>query len=487
MAGCQKNKSSVSDRVAEHIIRHDMFHRGERVVLGFSGGPDSVALMNIIWDLKRREDFSCELVLAHMNHCLRGADADAEQKFCQEQAQKSGLEFVASSVSVHEHGRSGETVESAARRLRYEFLKRVAIEKKSTKIAVAHHADDVAETLLLRLMRGCGLYGLAAMPPVRPIEFGSDIRLIRPLLCVSKNDLLTYLDSIGARYCIDRSNFDLCYDRNFIRQKLMPKLQAGLNGALNDGLLALNFDACQLRDYFEDMVDVYSSAISHHAEGGGVSLDSKELVKIGKNLRIAIFRRAIQNVQHNRDKAPELSRDHWKCLDEMLFKNPGRSLTLPGKVLARREHSSIYIFKKARKAETHRIELPIPGSCGPVGEYDGIRASIEKGLETKGGLDAVKKKGRCIAYLNLRKLELPLFVRLRRPGDRFYPLGAPGERKLKDFFIDRKIPLRRRDRIPVVIDADNRIIWVAGEEIADFCKLKGPEEECLKLQVFIPD
>ena len=476
--------SAVCSRVLDFISAHNLIAPGEKIILGFSGGPDSLALLDIMGALTASGSLSTHIVLAHMNHCMRGEAADRDQEFCRETARRRGLHLVTSVIPVESHRRRGESPEQAARRLRYDFLLQTALAERAAKIAVAHHADDVAETLLLRLIRGCGLYGLAAMPPIRRLKSGSDVSLVRPLLPAYKSEIVEYLNARRLAYRLDQSNTDIKYRRNSIRVHLLPKLQQNSEGAvLKERLFRVNLLACETRSRLETLADAAWDSTVNDLREGGLCLSTKAISAYARPLRTAMFRRAIQIIGGCEGRAPALKRMHWTGLDAMLKKPPGCLMSLPGGLTARREHGAIVIFRHPGRKDTEIHPLHLPGQSGPVAGLYRVCAALEdlSGLGNAAG--AVNKDNRMVVHLDADAVELPLSVRTRRPGDRFQPLGAPGMRKLKRFFIDRKIPLRKRDETPLVLDAAGRIIWVAGEEIADFCRVTAETEHVIQLSL----
>ncbi len=479
----EKSCSLLYRRVLSFIKEHSLFAPGEKVVLGFSGGPDSMALLHILAGLNKSRALRLELVLAHMNHSLRGSCADADQQFCRETAKKFGFKFVSSTVSVREKRKKGESLEQAGRRLRYDFLHEAAKNEGAKKVAVAHHADDVAETLVLRMLRGCGLYGLAGMAPARLLKRGSDVVLTRPLLDVRKNDIIAYLEAVRAGYRIDNSNADPAYLRNYLRIKLIPELEFSCKGSFTERLSEINRLANEVRTHNETRVESVWDELVCGTCKDGLSLSAEAMAACSRSLRTALFRRAICRLAGFPDSVPDLKRDHWTELDSLLFHEPGRSVSLPGGLRARREHGSIFLFGERAEKKWGETELIIPGRSGQVAGGVRITASMIRVSAGQNATRLVDSGNRQVAHLAPEKVDMPLKVRTRRPGDRFRPLGSPGSCKLKKFFIDRKIPLRDRDSTALVLDRQGRIIWVAGFEIADFCKLTGEEEKVLEFSI----
>ncbi len=472
-------------RVAHGISEHSLFAPHERVVLAFSGGADSLALLTILRELVADGILSIDIVLAHMNHGLRGTAADRDLEFCRDTADACNLPFVSALLPVEQLREKGESLEQAARRLRYDFLMQTAAAAQAKKIAVGHHADDVAETLLMRMLRGCGLYGLAAMPPRRTLQYGSDIALVRPLLPVAKHELVAYLKARETGFRYDESNADPRYRRNRIRNRLIPELKRRIpDCGPTERLCKINALACEARAHLDALAaEAVEKALSRTA-AGGVCLCTEPLTPLSRGVRIAAFRRVIQSLSENGGCAPALTRMHWDALDALLMRRPGCSLSLPGGLTARREHGGIFFFEKdVERSQAAERPLPVPGRISPAGAPPlTLTASLGTMSEHRYPPEAVEREDRWCAHLDIDAVGLPLSVRTRRAGDRFHPLGAPGERKLKRFLIDRKIPLHRRDGIPLVLDAGGRIVWVAGEEIADFCRVTVETKTIIELR-----
>ena len=211
----------LSRKVLAFIRRWSLLKGGDRVVLALSGGPDSVALALILLELGANGELPLRLHLAHLNHALRGEESDREEAFCRDFAEQQGLDLAVETIDVAARAR-GRSVEAAARHVRYGFLGRVARAKGAAAVATAHHADDVAESVLLRMIRGAGIRGLGAMPPRRPLSREQPgLHLVRPLMETRKSHLLDFLRARGQPFCTDSSNVDVGHTRNRIRHRLI--------------------------------------------------------------------------------------------------------------------------------------------------------------------------------------------------------------------------------------------------------------------------
>jgi len=447
-----KAPDDIHHQVLRTIRTYGMISRGDRVVVAVSGGPDSVALMSLLVELRRR--LGIRLHAAHLDHGLRGDDSRADARYTRRLVRRLGLEVTVERVRIPPHPDGG--LEEAARKVRYDFLERVATEQQARRIATGHTADDQAETVLMRLIRGAGSEGLAGIPPVRS-------RIIRPLIEVRRKQIERYLRRRRLRPRQDKTNLHLDRLRNRVRWKLIPLLEDQYQPGIVEILNRIGRLESEERDYFRNRAEKELSARSRELSKGKIMLDLsgfENYFKIGEKY---LFRELIGRLKGDLKGIESL---HLEQLTELAGKgSPGSRLTLPGGIMVERARNGL-IFVRGT-ATPFCQEVTLPGRSRLRGPGLVLRSRlIEKGprFRLPAGQNA------CRAFFDWSRLRGPFVLRSRRPGDRFHPLGSKGSCKLSDFFIDRKIPRALRDDVPLLAGRDG-IIWVVGGEIGEHFKV----------------
>ncbi|MFW6189711.1 MAG: tRNA lysidine(34) synthetase TilS [Planctomycetota bacterium] len=473
--------AQLTNRLLQMLRRHRMFRDAGNVVVGFSGGPDSTALVRLLLELIRSGKLDLELHLAHLNHGLREEEAEADEAFCREFAAARGLSIHVERADVAAAAeQEGASMEAQARRTRYAFLGRVAEQEDAAAVATAHHADDVAETVLLRLLRGAAVEGLGAMPAVRKLSRAHpDVRLVRPLLEIRKDELLRYLAETGQDYRRDRSNLDTAIDRNRVRHELIPRLEREFPTFSPASLRGLNESALEISRLLEELADRAWPQVCRRTEAGGVVLDAEALAELQPAVRKRTMQRAVRELSPRATRS--LRVEQLRRLAALPTAEPGAELDLPGVVLARREHEVIYLSTEAEDGALPPRRLAVPGHVDLP--EAGLRVLCDELPAGAVGPERAKHRaGPRRVFVRAEGLEGPLTVRGRRAGDRFHPLGGPGGKRLKGFFIDRKVPRHERDRIPLVTAPDGRIVWVVGMRLDERFKLRNADQRALRLQ-----
>jgi len=461
---------------------HDLLRPHETVVLAFSGGPDSVALALVLKEISSSCDLPFSLHLAHLNHCLRGKESEADEEFCRRFAGQAGFQIEVGRADVKgEAARRGQSLEHAARSVRYAFLVGAALRVGAAKIATAHHADDVAETVLLRIIRGSGVRGLAAFAPRRPAgPRHPEISIVRPFLKVSKQDILDFLAARGQGFCTDSSNVQGRFMRNRIRHELIPLLERDYEVFSVRSLCALNDAAVEIAGLLEELLDSKWPRLCVEQRPDRITFDAGALAGLSAAERKEAVRRALAGLNRS-DEPAFLSAGHYNRAAGLAEAPVGSQVSLPQQVVARREHGLVCFFRPHRCSPIVPRPLPVPGAVKV--EEAGITITSEL-LEAASVApqQAVRRAGQWEVFLSLDALALPLAVRGRQPGDRFRALGAPGSKKLKDFFIDHKVPLHVRDETPLVVTARDEIAWVVGAAIGHPFRLQGTASKVLHLR-----
>jgi tRNA(Ile)-lysidine synthase len=462
---------SLAARVLRTIGKHRLFPRGARVIVALSGGPDSVALLHLMRELEGRG----ELTLAgavHFNHQIRGAEADEDEAFCRLLAADLGLPIEVGRADVPALAREQKrSLEDAARTARYAFFEQAADRLHADVIAVGHSLDDQAETFLLRLIRGAGPRGLAGIRP-------RSGRVVRPMLEIARADLREYVSTRRLACREDASNADRSIARNRVRLELMPVLQA-FSPRIADVLAREAAIAREDEDRLhEEAIDLAGSIVL--VSERGTELDTAALGALPPALSSRVVREALQRTAPGRFFGSE----HIERVLELVSgpSDRPRTLSLPG-LTAARTGDRIVFGAPAGPAFSNscRFPLSIPGEVALAGWS--VSAEALAALPAGTGCTPLRARGAIVAVA-AGALSLPLAVRTRRRGDRFRPLGLGGRgRKLQDFLVDRKVARSERDSLPLVVDSDDRIVWVAGQAVAEDFRVTEPSQAVILLKV----
>ncbi|MGI6538405.1 MAG: tRNA lysidine(34) synthetase TilS [Caldicoprobacterales bacterium] len=463
------------EKVVQTITKYQMLSRRDKVIVGFSGGADSVALLHVLKELKPR--FEIELFAVHINHGIRGQAADEDADFARGLCKKWGIPFFEKKVNIPSLAKSkGLSEEEAGRLVRYDFFQHVSERVGGNKIATGHHKNDQAETILLNLIRGTGMQGLTGIPPV------DQRRLIRPLIEVTRQEITDYLRRHNLSYREDASNEDIVYTRNRIRNQLMPYLAREFNPDIVESLTRMadilreeeNFLADYVKKVYHNKVHIF-----------------KDLIKINlqdfTDLHTAVQKRLIRSIiLQLRGSLTNVANHHVEAVLELAEGGrTGSETGIPGTAWGepRLEVEVSYgflIFRKENKEKKNTDidfmePLSIPGKVSIKALGQTIRA--EKWDRNWG----LAHSPECI-YINADRIKGGLWLRFRRDGDRFKPFGMSGTKKLKDFFIDRKVPAARRMQIPLLVDEES-IIWVVGFQISEDYKITDATENIVRIYI----
>jgi len=467
------------------------------LVIAVSGGPDSSALLHCLCRLKERHQLL--LHVAHLNHNFRGEEAYADARFVSALARELGLDATVEErdVLAYQQQRRISSFEQAARELRYTFLAEVAENIGAAAVATGHTSDDVAETVLLHILRGSGIHGLRAMPELSSWPWPQDdgrLRLFRPMLRATKAEAISYCDALGKEYRDDSGNYLLRFTRNRVRHHLLPLLESEYNPRVSDSLVRLARTAALELDYLEAETDrLWPQVVS--GNDGAVEFRQPALTSLHPALQMQLLRRAYSHVTgHTR----RLEERHLEAMAALAQGNDAyRSIDLPGGL---KLHRAYHRLRLSREPDLpgpfpelngeHFLAMPAPGElekvtlAGPwrvtlrVGQFPGLsfKSSISGSIASppEGESDDFVGQQSWTAYLDWSSLGDWLRVRTRQPGDRFQPLGMAADKKLQDFFTDARVLRIWRDRVPLMV-AQRGIAWVVGWRIAHWARV--PERE----------
>jgi tRNA(Ile)-lysidine synthase len=455
----------IEDKVLKTIRDRNMLSSGDKVVVAFSGGIDSTALIYILNSLSGK--LKIKLFAAHLDHQIRGKDADGDASFAKRTSDKLGIPCFVEKFDVPGFARQEKlNLEDAARRIRYEFLERIAAKTGANKIALAHTADDNIETFLMRLIRGTGMKGLEGIPPVRD-------KIIRPMIELYRSEIEQYLSSKKITARIDKTNYETKYLRNRVRRDLIPALES-YNPKIRKTLVRAIDAANTIQDFVESKVKEAFKKVVSLKTNDEIRIDIKEFLKTDPMLKGEVLRQAIGAVKKD---LVDISLVHIDDIIDQLEKKRAE-VDLPGiYVMVNKGMLSISRQRpqKSKPAQFMR-KLEIPGEIRD--ESGGI--IIEADLMDSVPLSELHAKNPYQAFLDYDKIAKPLIVRNRREGDAYSPLGLKGRKKLQDIFVDEKVDIDERDSIPVVEDG-NKIVWVVGYRMAEETKVTPKTKKVVKL------
>lgn len=447
--------NDITEQVLNDIKLCQMLETGDRVIVAVSGGADSVCLLKVLDKLK--EELGISLFAVHIHHGLRGEEADRDADWVREFCNSMNIECSVVHYNVKEYaGQHGLSVEEAGRLLRYETFEREAKEKGAARIAVAHHGDDNAETILHNLFRGSGLRGLGGIPPVRG-------KIVRPLLSVGRSEILEYLRKENQTFCEDSTNSCNEYTRNKLRNQILPLIVEEINQGAVSNILHAGGLIAQADSYLEKTAKTYLEQYGKREEGG-VSMSVAVLEQQESIIQAYLIRLMIKEICGS---GKDITKKHIEQVQELIKKPVGRRLDLPYALTARRTYEELWIGVQNIRPNVDKLsaeELPVP--VFTVFPY-------KKGAEIP--------QNEYTKWFDYDKIKSTLSVRTRRPGD-YFTLSRGGHKSIKSYMIDEKIARENRDRIPLLAE-ENHVIWMIGYRISEYYKVTDQTQTILQVQV----
>lgn len=457
-----RNGENMQKKILDFIAEYRMLERGDRLVVGVSGGADSVCLLRLLCSY--RASYELELYAVHVNHGLRGAEAERDEVFVKELCSQLKVPCRVVSLDIREEAkRLHLSEEETGREWRYRCFKEEAEKQNCTKIAVAHHMEDNAETLLFRLFRGTGVTGLSGIAPVS--EFVSR-KVIRPLLCVTRAEVEAYLAACGQTYCTDSTNKENDYSRNRIRNEILPVASGYINAQSVRNLNALANHARAVTEYLERQAEVlYGRCVTAQNNRLSVALQGDEETVLLE----FVFRKCLYVLA---GKKRDISSVHIEALCGLCKKQVGSRLDLPYGIRARRSYEGILLYTEAEgRTEPGRCNVVIAPeelADGKTVNLPGDRGCLRftvKAMEAFGPdayAEIVKiaqnDYTKCFDYDNIKG---NISIRVSKDSD-YLCIHPDGRRKaVKDYLTDTKVPQEERDRLYLVAEED-AVLWIPG-------------------------
>ncbi len=459
------------EQVKRTIDQHHLLKKGDRLIVGVSGGMDSMVLFHILNTLRKTFDLS--LIVAHVNHGLRPEESEREAELVHQESKRFDCPFEYGQFNVKEfQKKTGLSLQDAARKIRFQFYQTLLEKYGAHKVALGHNADDQVETVLLNLFRGSGLKGLKGMLPMR------EGRVIRPLLEVWRDEIESFALDHGIPYLTDSSNLQRRSLRNKIRLDLIPLLEK----EYSPNFKAIVNKISKILREENDCLEKKTEKIFHQMvqRGGDVlSLRVSEYRSLHPSLQRRVLERLIENLV--RDRLTMEEEERWPIDSVMKKLNKPYDnfiLELSQDIYLEKSYDTFMLKKgRVRRIPPFEVELTLPGRTfiKEIGQ-EILVEELEPGVQVK-ELNISSQ----VAFFDLGSLKFPLKVRNFRPGDRFQPLGVKGTQKLKEFFIDHKIPRFERMKVPLLISGE-MIAWVMGYRISEKVKVTEKTERILKVE-----
>ena len=420
------------NKVIETIKKFNMLNNGENVVVGLSGGADSCALTHILARLSEKMDL--HITAVHINHGIRGEEAERDERSAEEFCRRLNIEFIAYHCDIpSEAAKRGIGEEEAGRLVRYEKFYETAGKKNGAKTAVAHNMNDKAETLIMNLCRGAGMKGLAGIKPV-----GGSI--IRPLIFCTRDEIEKYCDDNNIEYCTDSTNLQNEYTRNKIRNILLPWLSENINPAAGMNMANASELLREEEEYLESKAQEQYKKLLKDSGDGFVSLNADGLASEHGVIRRRVLRIALRSL---RPDMRDFGRKHTESAEDILMGDTGRRISLPGGITVSKGYGLINILYDREKQGAFCYDIE-PGKKYFIKETESyVLLSLNEEKNIKNAVNICTKK------IDYDKIKDKIQLRTRQTGD-FISIKN-GRKKIKDIFIDDKIPSDKRDSYPLLV------------------------------------
>lgn len=468
-------------RIEKFIQKYHMLTCGDKVIAGVSGGADSVCLFLMLLEL--REKIGFDLIAVHVHHGLRGEAADQDQRFVEALCEQHRIPLEIFRVNLESIAKKRkQSLEEAGRMVRREAFDSVCQKYGGNKIALAHHQNDNAETLLWNLSRGTGLDGLGGIRPVNG-------KFIRPLLCMNRKEIEEYLAKRKQSYCIDETNAGTDYTRNKLRHLVLPILEEQVNSSAVRHMNETMEQIWELQEYMQEQVEAaYQECVQEHSEKAcWIQIQQNSFETFPELIKKMVIRKGMEQVG---GKKRDLSHKHVDVMMELMNKQVGRTLDLPYEMHAKRNYEGIRLEKRRtyssgeeKKAEIMQecmSELNIPGEIILADRNLKVRCKIlekPKNLSIKDIPQKIYTK-----WFDYDIIKSSLYIRTRQAGDNIVIDEKGHQKKLKSWFVDEKIPKEIRDS-QLLLAENNDILWVLGHRMSKAYQVKQSTKWILQIEV----
>ncbi|MFO7667873.1 MAG: tRNA lysidine(34) synthetase TilS [Desulfobacterales bacterium] len=482
----KKIPNSLIQKTKETVAEYNMLQERDSVLIGVSGGADSVALVHVMEEIA--PIFSVKLGIAHLNHSLRGNESDTDAGFVVSLSEKLNLPcYTAKEDIIAYKKKHGLSIEEAGRRVRYSFFENIAQMEGFNKIALGHTSDDNAELILMYLIRGSGPLGISGIPPVRGV-YDSKLLIIRPFIKTARFDIIKYISSNGLSHVVDKSNMDMKYLRNKIRNDLIPELKQNYNPKIVDTINRLASIMRSEDEWIENELEPVLKKCTMFEEINRIVLSISGINTLHPAVKRRIARSAIRKVKGD---SRRLGYSHIELLmAQLIYDSDSWSLDLPDRIRITRAGKKLIVSKEEKNLRHLSSKRSVyneaffehvinkPGLI--VDEKEGFSISFSE--ITDMNLQDIYHAVPGTAFFDMEKIDFPLIIRNYLPGDRFTPLGMKGSQKIAKYLMNNKVPREKRIKSPVVI-SNGKIIWLAGFVIDNSVKVTTGTRKILKAEL----
>ncbi|WP_455790527.1 tRNA lysidine(34) synthetase TilS [Clostridium butyricum] len=456
-------------KVMSYIKDNNLIKSGDKVLVALSGGPDSVCLLNILYNLKA--ELNIEVGAAHLNHLLRDKDAFEDEEYVKTLCKSLDIPCFVKRVDINKYSKDKKmSSEMAGREARYNFFDDIVKDEGYTKIATAHNANDQAETILFRLMRGSGIEGLCGIKVRRD-------KIIRPILCLSRKEVEEYIEINNLKPRIDKTNFEKIYNRNKIRLDMIPYIKENFNEDIIQTLNRMSVLLQKDNEFIENSARSFYE--KHCIEQSDYFIIKKELFDKKEAVVTRVIRYALTNFSKTHY---DFEMKHIYEICNLAKNNSGKAIDLPNKIYAENIYGDIYI-KERININNIDVKQEIVVNKNEINgkkiffDNENIEFSL---LKNDSNLDL--NQNNLIKYFDFDKINDSISLRKRKNGDKIIPLGMKGSKKIKDLFIDMKVPKEERDCIPLLC-FDENISWIVGIRVSEEYKITNKTKNILRVIV----
>lgn len=450
--------------LSELLQRSGKRRRGTTVLVALSGGPDSVALLQLMSVVGK--DLGLNIAAAHVNYGLRGEDSDADERFCRQLCKQLKIRLFVEKAGLARQ-RKEKNLQAEARRTRYEFFARICREHRFSLIATGHNKNDSVETILINLSRGAGTFGLTGIDPVSG-------NIIRPLLGYTREAIIKYLRSKRLSYRVDRSNLENKYTRNKVRRVLLPALERVFGERVVDNITRTGAILRQQELFVKAQVEGLLAREARTTAFGKIVLDLKKFRRDDAFIRQLVVAACYESLTGS---LKDFDQAAAQRVIDLVRAKIGR-VDLTSGVVAEIADDRLYLYREERRKPS---VMTVTKSVMVLRTY-GLELSVSELSAAELTQRELRGGKNMRVFVDKNAVSGRLAVRSARPGDRFRPLGLQGSKKLSDFFIDRRIDRPLREEIPLLL-CGKKIVWIIGQEIADEVKITARSKRALKLEV----